>query len=194
LLYLHKSGISTNRFSILALCTAQPCKEPPYKTTSTGARTEMKKWILIFPVVILAIFILAFDNILTILISYDIKNRKGGNKKMTTEEENDEDFWNIRIGKKLYIFIPEDIVVDASYIDKVNKGEIEHKEPGQLFSMVFFDMINSEECNKLIDYMSNNQLVIEPGTYIINQAWRVDKVIENLRFKKQDVGTENAIR
>lgn len=154
----------------------------------------MKKWILIFPVVILAIFILAFDNILTILISYDIKNRKGGNKKMTTEEENDEDFWNIRIGKKLYIFIPEDIVVDASYIDKVNKGEIEHKEPGQLFSMVFFDMINSEECNKLIDYMSNNQLVIEPGTYIINQAWRVDKVIENLRFKKQDVGTENAIR
>jgi hypothetical protein len=89
------------------------------------------------------------------------------------------------IGKPLTIYIHEDMIVDASFIDKVNKGEIE-LEPGERLKRPFFDMIKNEECDKLINYMADNQLVIEPGLYTINQAWSADKIIETLRFKKQD--------
>jgi sulfur transfer complex TusBCD TusB component (DsrH family) len=84
---------------------------------------------------------------------------------------------SVVVGKKLTIVITEDMIVDASFIIKVNKGEIKYDKP-------FFNMIGVEKCDKLIDYMVNNQLVIEPGKYVIFQSWSLDKIIENLHFKK----------
>jgi hypothetical protein len=116
-----------------------------------------------------AIILLALINV-AVLSS---NNNEGDNEKRT-----------LTIGKMLHILVTEDMIVDASFIAKVNKGEIEYKRPGQPFEQPFFDMIGAEKCDKLIDYMIDNQFVIEPGKYIINQAWPLEKIIENVRFTK----------
>jgi hypothetical protein len=137
----------------------------------------MKKWILIGIIFVVGIF--------AVFTSCCVF---GNNKEDNTEMKSGlkKDSLQLRIGKNFTVNIPEDVIVDASFIDKVNKGEIEYKRPNGLYPQKFFNLIGDEERNKLINYMADNQLVIEPGLYTINQAWSADKIIETLRFKKQD--------
>ena len=82
----------------------------------------------------------------------------------------------LKIGKDLYIRITDDMNVDADFISDVLNERIYYKN-------VFFDMIDDEECQKLIDYMSQNNLVIESSLYVINQAWLFEQIIEVIKFK-----------
>ena len=82
---------------------------------------------------------------------------------------------DITVGKELIIVIPQDVICDANYIIEAERGEITHLGP-------FFDMIDHVECEKLINYISENHLTIKPGTYIINQTWSFEQILTVLEF------------
>lgn len=75
------------------------------------------------------------------------------------------DLLSFGIGKNLAIEIPEDEIVDATHLKKVLDGEIQKETP-------YFDIWNDTELLKLIEYMEDNNYMIVPGRYVINQAWK----------------------
>lgn len=99
-------------------------------------------------------------------------------------EEND---LNVTIGKDLAIVISENGVVDAEHLQMVLDGKIQKDVP-------YFDMLPDEELLKLIAYMEDNNYIIVPGRYEINQSWTFYEgkfVLNNgekravLKFKKK---------
>ena len=67
------------------------------------------------------------------------------------------------MGKNLTVTVSEDEIIDADYLRKVLEGEANKDES------VFY-LWDSEELTKLIDYMSENDLIIAAGQYSFNQA------------------------
>lgn len=82
---------------------------------------------------------------------------------------------NLKIGKELYITVADSEIIDADYLSKVVDGTYDSA----------FELWDSKELPKLIQYLKENDLLIEPGKYVINQAWSFEKVKEILRFKKR---------
>ncbi len=82
---------------------------------------------------------------------------------------------NLKIGKDLYITVADSEIIDADYLSKVADGTYDSA----------FALWDSKELPKLIQYLRENDLLIEPGKYVINQAWSFEKVKEILRFKKR---------
>jgi len=98
-----------------------------------------------------------------------------------------EDDMYLMFGKNLEIIISENDIVDSEHLQKVLDGKIQKDIP-------YFDMWNDKELSKLIEYMSDNNYIIVPGRYVINQAWRFSDgkfVLNNgdkrvvLKFKKR---------
>ena len=115
--------------------------------------------------------------VLTIFTMFIIKYFCGNDSKLEEKVEHVNKKKKILIGKKIYINVPEKMIVDVSLIQKVLNEEIEYEEH-------FFDMIYEDALNELMNYMSTNNLVIKPGFYILNQAWSGEKIIEALEFRK----------
>lgn len=67
------------------------------------------------------------------------------------------------LGKNLTVTVSEDEIIDADYLRKVLEDEANKDES------VFY-LWDSEELTKLIDYMSENDLIIAAGQYSFNQA------------------------
>ncbi|MEM1485864.1 hypothetical protein V6615_13480 [Oscillospiraceae bacterium PP1C4] len=82
---------------------------------------------------------------------------------------------NLKIGKELYITVVDSEIIDAEYLSKVADGAYDST----------FKLWDSNEFPKLIQYLKENDLIIEPGKYVINQAWSFQKVKEVLKFKKR---------
>jgi len=70
----------------------------------------------------------------------------------------------LKFGKKLYITVENDEIIDSDFLKNLTKGEIKKCKP-------FFDLWDSNELEKLIEYMEINDYRILPGKYTINQAW-----------------------
>ncbi|HQA60915.1 MAG TPA: hypothetical protein PK768_07810 [Tepidanaerobacteraceae bacterium] len=81
----------------------------------------------------------------------------------------------LKIGKELYINVADNEIIDADYLSKVANGTYDSA----------FALMDSKEMHKLIQYLKENNLLIEPGKYVINQAWSFEKVKDILRFKKR---------
>jgi len=122
----------------------------------------MKKRIII-ALIVIAVVVLIIIVVKSLYVSYH---------EVTKELENE------RIGKDLTINISEEMEVDSSFINKVVHEKIN-------CDGTFFGMIDDEECKKLVEYMSDNNLVIETGVYIINQTWNAEKIIETLKFREK---------
>ncbi|HHV99506.1 MAG TPA: hypothetical protein GXX36_08015 [Clostridiaceae bacterium] len=82
---------------------------------------------------------------------------------------------NLKIGKDLYITVADSEIIDADCLSKVADGTYDS----------VFALWDIKELPKLIQYLKENDLLIEPGKYVINQAWSFEKVKEILRFKKR---------
>lgn len=84
-------------------------------------------------------------------------------------------YMNLKIGKDLYITVADSEIIDADCLSKVADGTYDS----------VFALWDIKELPKLIQYLKENDLLIEPGKYVINQAWSFEKVKEILRFKKR---------
>ncbi len=78
--------------------------------------------------------------------------------------QEDEGLHGEKFGKDLTITVTENECVDAEYLQKVLDGEIKKDVP-------YFDLWDEEELKELIDYMAQNEYVIIPGQYTLNQTW-----------------------
>ncbi len=77
------------------------------------------------------------------------------------------------IGKELNIEIPKDTVVNAQHLQDVLEEKFKTDKP-------YFNLWDKDELKKMIDYMDKNNLIITPGNYKLNQAWK----FENGQFTK----------
>ena len=73
----------------------------------------------------------------------------------------------MRFGKNITIIITEEDIIDAVHLQKILDRELFIAEP-------YFDLWDNEELRKMIKYMKQNNYIIAPGKYIINQGWRFD--------------------
>ena len=74
---------------------------------------------------------------------------------------------DINLGKDLTITVSENDIIDAEYLQKALDGEIKKDAPS-------FDLWDSEELMKMIDYMNENNLMLDTGKYTFNQSWKFD--------------------
>jgi len=85
--------------------------------------------------------------------------KNSGNEKRSSRE--------MYFGKTLTIAISENETIDADYLQRVLSGEVKRDSP-------FFDLWDTQEFIKLIDYMDKNDLILVPGEYTFNQSWKFD--------------------
>gem|GEM_PF-4141921 len=95
--------------------------------------------------------------VLCLLMLFVYKN--SGNEKRSSRE--------MYFGKTLTIAISENETIDADYLQRVLSGEVKRDSP-------FFDLWDTQEFIKLIDYMDKNDLILVPGEYTFNQSWKFD--------------------
>lgn len=75
----------------------------------------------------------------------------------------------IGIGKEITIYVGEGDIGDYKFVQESNQ----------------FELWNDNEKKQLINYMENNNLVLKPGKYKINQATKFENSLEKFRFYKQ---------
>ena len=68
------------------------------------------------------------------------------------------------LGKNLTITVSENETVDSEYLQNVLDGKIKKDVP-------YFDLWDSSELAKMIDYMDKNNLALVEGVYTFNQTW-----------------------
>lgn len=73
----------------------------------------------------------------------------------------------MRFEKTIIVTIRDDEIVDAEYLQKVKNKEIKQDVP-------YFDMLDEIEFSNLIKYMKENNYVIVPNQYTLNQAWKFE--------------------
>lgn len=108
-------------------------------------------------------------------------NGSHGGKLCKTEQIEKTLEINLRI-----VVLPKEIA-DADYIKKICGGEVSKCVP-------YFDMWNNDALEALMLYMENNNYIIVPGTYILNQRWGFEdgyviadgEKLEILKFTKKD--------
>ena len=80
-------------------------------------------------------------------------------------ENGDEE--SMKFGKNITIIISESEMIDSTYLQNVHDGTVKKDYP-------YFDLLNDDDFVKLIEYMTDNNYIIKPGTYTFNPAWRFD--------------------
>lgn len=73
----------------------------------------------------------------------------------------------MKFGKNITITISEDEVIDSEHLQNVLNGTVKKDIP-------YFNLLDDDELAKLIEYMTENNLIIKPGKYTFNQSWKFD--------------------
>ena len=87
--------------------------------------------------------------------------------------------WDLE--KSFDVTVDESEIVDAQYLQKVLDERIVKDVP-------YFDLLDSDQLEKMINYMSENNFMITPGTYKLNQSWKFeDGLFKINNGKKQEI-------
>ena len=71
----------------------------------------------------------------------------------------------MRFGKELNVTVLENEIIDVEYLQSIYNGGTEN-------DATKFALWDKKELKKMIDYMNENNLILAPGEYTFNQAWR----------------------
>ena len=72
---------------------------------------------------------------------------------------------DMRFGKELNVTVLENEIIDVEYLQSIYNGGTEN-------DATKFALWDKKELKKMIDYMNENNLILAPGEYTFNQAWR----------------------
>lgn len=83
----------------------------------------------------------------------------------------------MKIGKDLYITVSDNEIIDSTYLKNVFNFDIEStgkrlSDIEELTNLGSLRLWNSAEFEKMINYMDDNNFMILPGTYTINQTYK----------------------